>query len=153
LKSVGRSIFLEIGVDRDDAHFLVQSVPSSRPAQIVRTVKRITAREGFAQAPEVRRKLWGGKFWGQGYFVNTVGQHGSEKVIAKYVKRQGSDYRQLHKGQWSWDSECLAACCDGWLTQNNRHLTASAVARGPHTPRQYRTFHFPFPVPLPTFDP
>jgi hypothetical protein len=28
-----------------------------------------------------------------------VGQHGSEKVIAEYVKRQGGDYRQLHKGR------------------------------------------------------
>ena len=93
--------FLEIGVDRDHAHFLVQSVPSYSPTQIVRTVKSITAREVFAQAPEVRKKLWGGEFWGKGYFVNTVGQHGSEKVIAEYVKRQGrgSDYRQLHKGQ------------------------------------------------------
>jgi REP element-mobilizing transposase RayT len=93
--------FLEIGVDRDHAHFLVQSVPSYSPTQIVRTVKSITAREVFAQAPEVRKKLWGGEFWGKGYFVNTVGQHGSEKVIAEYVKRQGrgSDNRQLHKGQ------------------------------------------------------
>lgn len=93
--------FLEIGVDRDHAHFLVQSVPSYSPTQIVRTVKSITAREVFAQAPEVKSKLWGGKFWGKGYFVNTVGQHGSEKVIAEYVKRQGqgSNYRQLHKGQ------------------------------------------------------
>lgn len=93
--------FLEIGVDRDHAHFLVQSVPSYSPTQIVRTVKSITAREVFAQAPEVKSKLWGGEFWGKGYFVNTVGQHGSEKVIAEYVKRQGqgSNYRQLHKGQ------------------------------------------------------
>jgi REP element-mobilizing transposase RayT len=44
-------------------------------------------------------KRW--EFWGKGYFVNTVGQHGSEKVIAEYVKRQGEgrDYHQLHKGQ------------------------------------------------------
>jgi len=24
----------------------------------------------------------GGDFWGKGYFVNTVGQHGAEKVIS-----------------------------------------------------------------------
>jgi hypothetical protein len=36
-----------------------------------------------------------------GYFANTVGQHGSEKVIAAYVQGQGgkSEYRTLHKGQ------------------------------------------------------
>ena len=93
--------FLEIGVDRDHAHFLVQSVPVYSPTKIVQTVKSLTAREVFAKAPEVKRKLGGGEFWGKGYFVNTVGQHGSEKVIAEYVKRQGEagDYRQLHKGQ------------------------------------------------------
>ena len=33
--------------------------------------------------------------------MNTVGQHGSEKVIAAYVKGQGveSNYHMLHKGQ------------------------------------------------------
>src|ERR1700733_11803911 len=93
--------FLEIGVDRDHAHFLVQSVPMYSVTKIVQTVKSVTAREVFAQVPEVKKKLWGGEFWGKGYFVNTVGQYGSEKVIAEYVKRQGEgrDYRQLHKGQ------------------------------------------------------
>ena len=93
--------FLEIGVDRDHAHFLVQSVPMYSVTKIVQTLKSVTAREVFAQAPEVKRKLWGGEFWGKGYFVNTVGQHGSEKVIAEYVKRQGEGgaYHQLYKGQ------------------------------------------------------
>ena len=93
--------FLEIGMDRDHAHFLVQSVSMYSPTKIVQTVKSLTAREVFAQAPEVKRKLWGGEFWGKGHFVHTVGQHGSEKVIAEYVKRQGEagDYKQLHKGQ------------------------------------------------------
>ena len=93
--------FLEIGVDRDHAHFLVQSVPTYSPTKIVQTVKSVTAREVFGRVPEVKRKLWGGEFWGKGYFINTVGQHGSEKVIAEYVKRQGGsrEYRQLHKGQ------------------------------------------------------
>lgn len=60
--------FLEIGVDRDYAHFLVQSVPALSPTQIVQTLKSLTAREVFAQAPEVKRKLWGGEFWGRRYF-------------------------------------------------------------------------------------
>jgi REP element-mobilizing transposase RayT len=94
-------VFLEIGVDRDHAHFLIQSVPTYSPTKIVTTVKSVTAREVFAAVPEVKKKLWGGEFWGKGYFINTVGQHGSESVIAAYVQGQGgkSEYRQLHKGQ------------------------------------------------------
>jgi REP element-mobilizing transposase RayT len=94
-------VFLEIGVDRDHAHFLIQSVATYSPTKIVATVKSVTAREVFAAVPEVKKKLWGGEFWGKGYFINTVGQHGSESVIAAYVQGQGgkSEYRQLHKGQ------------------------------------------------------
>ncbi|MEM9160887.1 MAG: IS200/IS605 family transposase [Verrucomicrobiota bacterium] len=93
--------FLEIGVDGDHAHFLIQSVPMYSPSKVVQKVKSVTAREVFSRAPEVKEKLWGGEFWGKGYFMNTVGQHGSEKVIAAYVKGQGerSDYQMLHKGQ------------------------------------------------------
>ena len=94
-------MFLEIGLDRDHAHFLIQSVPTYSPTRIVRTVKSVIAREVFKGAPEVKEKLWGGEFWGKGYFVNTVSQHGSGSVIAAYVAGQGAEanYEQLHKGQ------------------------------------------------------
>ena len=94
-------VFLEIGMDRDHAHFLIQSVPTYSVTKIVTTVKSVIAREVFAKAPEVKGKLWGGEFWGKGYFVNTVGQHGGESVIAAYVAGQGGEgkYQQLHKGQ------------------------------------------------------
>ena len=93
--------FLEIGLDRDHVHFLIQSVPTYSPTRVVTTVKSVIAREVFAKAPEVKQMLWGGEYLGKGYFVNTVGQHGSEKVIAAYVQGQGghNEYRQLHKGQ------------------------------------------------------
>jgi putative transposase len=92
-------LFLEIGTDRNHVHFLIQSVPTYSPTKIVRTVKSLTARQVFAQAPEVKRQLWGGEFWGKGYFINTVGQHGNEKVIAAYIRKQGQEtvYKQLHK--------------------------------------------------------
>src|ERR1035437_8802775 len=93
--------FLEIGLDWDHVHFLIQSVPTYNATRIVTTVKSVIAREGFAQVLEVKQRLWGGGFWGEGYFVNTVGQHGSEKVSAAYVQGQGGkgEYRVLHKGQ------------------------------------------------------
>ncbi len=98
-------VFLEVGLDRDHAHFLIQSVPMYSVTKIARTVKSMIAREVFERVPEVKKKLWGGEFWGKGYFVNTVGQHGSEQVIAAYVANQGGegDYRELHKGQLNLD--------------------------------------------------
>lgn len=79
--------FIEIGVDRDQVHFLVQSVAMYSPTKIVRAIKSLTAREIFARLPEVKRKLWGGEFWSKGYFITTVGRHGSEDTIRKYVER------------------------------------------------------------------
>jgi len=55
-------VFLEIGVDRDHVHFLVQSVPTYSPKKIVQTIKSITAREIFKKVPEVKQELWGGEF-------------------------------------------------------------------------------------------
>ena len=58
--------FLEIGLDRDHAHFLIQTVPTYSPSRMVQIVKSVIAREVFAKAPEVKEKLWGGAFWGEG---------------------------------------------------------------------------------------
>lgn len=90
-------IFLEIGADKDHVHFLVQSVPSYSPTQIAKIIKSITAREVFLRCPEVKKKLWGGKFWSSGYYVTTVSEHGNEEVIANYVKNQGDEYRKLYR--------------------------------------------------------
>tara|TARA_R110001583_G_scaffold111032_2_gene260084 strand:- start:17381 stop:17626 length:246 start_codon:yes stop_codon:yes gene_type:complete len=78
--------FLEIGTDKNHVHFLIQRVPTYSPTKIARTIKSITAREIFSKAPGVKRALWGGSFWGSGFYVNTVGRHGNEKIIAAHVK-------------------------------------------------------------------
>jgi putative transposase len=91
--------FLEIGADQDHVHFLVQSVPLYSPKRIVQIIKSITAREIFQSCPEVRKQLWGGQFWSAGYFISTVGQHGNETSIKKYIQNQGAEYIQLHKEQ------------------------------------------------------
>ncbi len=83
--------FLEIGTDRDHVHFLMQSVPTYSPTQIVQMVKSITAREIFRREPSVKKQLWGGAFWSSGFFINTVGRHGSEEAIRRYVQEQGTD--------------------------------------------------------------
>ena len=93
--------FIEIGTDKDHVHFLIQSVPTYSPKKIIQIVKSLTAREIFKRAPDVKRKLWGGEFWSDGYYVSTVGQRGSEETIRKYVKDQGKEeeYQQLHEQQ------------------------------------------------------
>ncbi len=55
--------FVEIGVDKDHVHFLVQSVPTYSVTRIVTMIKSITAREIFKKCPQVKKQLWGGEFW------------------------------------------------------------------------------------------
>ena len=87
--------FLEIGADGDHVHFLVQSVPTYSVTKIVTLIKSITAREVFRSCPHVKKQLWGGEFWTDGYFASTVGKHGDEEMIGRYVKNQGNEYLML----------------------------------------------------------
>ena len=73
--------FLEIGTDQDHVHFLVQSVPTYSVTKIVMLVKSLTAREIFVRCPQVKKQLWGGEFWTDGYYASTVGKHGNERMI------------------------------------------------------------------------
>ena len=82
--------FLEIGTDSNHVHFLVQSVPTYSPTKIVRTIKSITAKEIFRQMPEVKKQLWGGEFWSDGYYISTVGTHSSEEAMKSYIRNQGN---------------------------------------------------------------
>jgi REP element-mobilizing transposase RayT len=60
-------------------------------------IKSLTAREVFRVCPQVKKQLWGGEFWSDGYFASTVGKHGDEHMISKYVLQQGSEYKKLHE--------------------------------------------------------
>jgi len=65
--------------------------------KIVKMIKSLTAREIFKKCPSVKKQLWGGEFWSDGYFCSTVGKHGDEAMILKYVENQGREYKELHK--------------------------------------------------------
>jgi len=94
--------FLEIGLDENHGHFLIQSVPMLSAKKIANVIKSITAKEIFRLHPEVKQKLWGGKFWTSGYYVNTVGQYANESVIKKYLQNQGANnnkYEKIYENQ------------------------------------------------------
>ena len=93
--------FLEIGMDEDHVHFLIQSVPSLPITRIVTILKSITARQIYEKHPEVKKDLWGGNFWTSGYYANTVGSHGTEEVIQNYVQQQGQEYKKIFSQQLS----------------------------------------------------
>ena len=94
-------MFIEIGCDQNNVHFLIQSIPMYSPTKIAQTIKSITAREVFRLHPDIRALFWRGEFWTKVYFINTVSQKHSEKAISQYIKKQGKNqsYQLIHRQQ------------------------------------------------------
>jgi putative transposase len=86
-----------IGFDKNHVHILCKFLPKYSGGQVIRLIKSITAREVFRQVPEIKRELWGGEFWTDGYYFATVSGRGDRGVIEKYIEQQGQeeDKRQL----------------------------------------------------------
>ena len=103
LKEIARDIQeryeLEIermGCDGDHIHLLCSFHPKYGIGQIVRLFKSVTARELFTRFPELKKDLWGGEFWTDGYYAATVGEKGNWAVVERYVASQGKhDPKQL----------------------------------------------------------
>ncbi len=82
------STFLEVGMDRDRVHFLVQTIPPYSPTKVVRVIKSRTAGEVFRRVPAGKKSLWGREVWSDGDYISTVGRHGSEGEIQRYIAAQ-----------------------------------------------------------------
>ena len=83
--------FEQIGCDKNHIHILCSFHPKYSIGEVVRRFKSITARELFKKFPELKRDLWGGEFWSDGYYASTVGEGGNWSVVTRYVRDQGKD--------------------------------------------------------------
>lgn len=81
--------FEQLGCDKNHIHILCSFHPKYSIGEVVRKFKSITARELFKKLPLLKKELWGGEFWSDGYYVSTVGERGDWKVVERYVKNQG----------------------------------------------------------------
>jgi len=81
--------FEQLGCDQDHIHILCSFHPKLSGGEVVRTFKSITAKELFKQFPELRKELWGGEFWSDGYFIATVSEKGNWQQVEQYVRNQG----------------------------------------------------------------
>ena len=72
-------------ISGDHVHIFTSIPPKYSVGAIVRVLKCVSAKEIFLQYPEVKRELWGGEFWEDGYFVRTVGDKVTSDVIKKYI--------------------------------------------------------------------
>jgi putative transposase len=56
----------------------------------------VTAKQLFRRHPNLRKELWGGEFWTDGYYAATVGERGNWKVVEDYITRQGKKVEDVN---------------------------------------------------------
>src|SRR3989344_1590949 len=81
--------FEKIGCDHNHIHILCSFLPKYSGSDVVRTFKSLTARELFKRFPLLKKELWGGEFWSDGFYLATVSERGNWKVVELYVAAQG----------------------------------------------------------------
>ena len=81
--------FEKMGCDGDHIHLLCTFHPKYSGAQVVGMFKSIVARQLFQRFPELRKELWGGEFWSDGYYLATVSERGNWNTVRRYVENQG----------------------------------------------------------------
>ena len=90
----------QFGDDKNHIHVLLSFHPKYGIGQVVRLFKSITAKRVFAEHPALKRDLWGGEFWTDGYYASTVGTGGNWAVVKSYIKNQGKNQSDLQLTIW-----------------------------------------------------
>jgi len=87
-----------MGIMEDHVHIFIEARPKHSPAQVVQIMKSISAREVFKKFPKLRKQLWAGELWNDGYFIRSVGDKVTAEIIRKYIEYQAheDDSNQLN---------------------------------------------------------
>ena len=95
LKKVFREIAQEYGftivtieIMEDHVHVLIEAPPAYSPSHVVQVMKSVSARELYKKFPKMKRQMWSGKIWNEGYFVRSMGDKVTAEVIKKYIEYQ-----------------------------------------------------------------
>ena len=81
----------EMAVCEDHVHLLISFPPRYSISQVVRIIKSISARELFREYPSIKKRLWKGEIWEDGYFARTVGEKLTKQIINKYIKHHNDE--------------------------------------------------------------
>ena len=77
----------EMEVSPDHIHIFCSFPPRYSIAQVVTRFKSLSARAIFREFPHVKKRLWGGELWEDGYFARTVGDKVTAEVIRRYIQQ------------------------------------------------------------------
>ena len=88
---------VELEVMEDHVHLFLEAPPRLSPAEVMNIVKGVTSREMFLKFPELRRDLWAGELWADGYYVASVGDKVTAEVVRRYIRNQ-TNHELPHDG-------------------------------------------------------
>jgi len=88
---------MEMEIAEEHVHLFISIPPKYSIGEVVRKMKSISAKEIFKRHPDVKKELWGGEFWSDGYFVRTVGDKVTSEVIEKYIRYHS--HKETHPEQ------------------------------------------------------
>ena len=80
-----------VGFDRNHVHILCRYLSKYSRGEVIKIIKSISGKRVYEEAPEVKKELWGGEFWTDGYYIATISGKGNKGVIEKYIKNQGRE--------------------------------------------------------------
>ncbi|MDO8668881.1 MAG: IS200/IS605 family transposase [Candidatus Buchananbacteria bacterium] len=91
--------FMCIGIAPNHVHLFVGAPPKIAPAKIAQIVKSISGRMMFKHYPQIKKKLWGGEIWKDGYYVGTIGETQTEAKIRDYINKQEGKHMETNMKQ------------------------------------------------------
>lgn len=78
----------EMEVMPEHVHLLLSFKPKYAPTDVVKTLKGHSAKQFFANHPEIRdSSFWGGHLWSHSYYMSTLGNM-SKEVVETYIRNQ-----------------------------------------------------------------
>ena len=83
----------EFGIDtmeviEDHVHIFVEGPPKYSPAHVLQILTSVPGHEVSNKFPKLRKQLWAGGFWSDGYYVRSVGDKVTADIIRKYIEYQ-----------------------------------------------------------------
>ncbi len=75
-------------LSRDHVHMFLSIPPQLALSTVMRRIKGRSTRRIQMEFPELRKQLWVGELWNDGYFVRSVGDKVTADIIRKYIEYQ-----------------------------------------------------------------
>ena len=97
VREIIRQVCAENGVEiirgvlsSDHIHMFVSVPPKLAISDLVRKMKGRSSRKIQQEYPQIRKRYWGQRFWGRGYFSTTSGAI-TQDIVLQYLEQHIAD--------------------------------------------------------------